>query len=437
MRSKSVAPATIALLASGCASGLPGLRPLSFQQPGDTRVYASYAPCPHRAGDNFAPFLAAAALEVSSKLIAGFGTALTKGAEGGQLPASVATANIEIGTELPQCLIVIRGRFTAASSGERATPLPPTADKMRLMTASGAMVDAALPTVYGLQHYVEIQLMRSRNGTAMTFGPAILYVAKSMDGSKDGDRSVSIAVKFERPGHDAIGSAVLIGNRRIGEMEAYAVDESRRLPHEAPWFATIASAGAAAAPAGPAAPTAQPASDGQLPAKPGGADQPPAKPGPSAADPKALSAAAATAAPGAANGPTPFTATVTVVETRPTKAFLAFVASVFTSLEPTINGAIKDQIDPATRRTAAEGALDKDSAYSTALASAQTALLTYCPLPAATARADLVTKSAAARVAQIAANKAALAIDLAVPFPQLVEVGSGDPTAVAACASYR
>lgn len=425
---------------SGCASGLPGLRQLTYQQPGDTRVYASYAPCPHKAGDNFAPVLAAIALEVGSKLINGFGTALSKGAEGGALPASVATVNVEIGKEIPKCLVVIRGSFSPSKPGEKPSALPDGDTKLRLMNTAGEQVDVALPTVYGLQHYIEIQLVSSRNGTAMTFGPAIIYIAQSMDGATTGDRAVSIAVKFERPGHDPIGSVVLISNRRIGDKDAYPVDESRRMQYEAPWFPTIATAEGGDASATDAGTTPTEGS-GNAPATPAGGNPPPApakaEPAKPAVKPGKVVASAAADAPTAPNGPTPFTITTTVIETRPTKEFLAFVASVFSGVEPQLNDALKDRIDPATRTTNAAAGIDLQTAYTTSFAAAQTAMYEYCALPGTSAKADLISKSAAARIAQLGANKAALSADLKAPFGQLVEVGTGDPASVAACAAYQ
>lgn len=53
-----------------------------------------------------------------------FGTALAKGAEGGKLPASIATTNTEIGQGLPLCVIVIRGAFQPEKGRMKAVPLP-------------------------------------------------------------------------------------------------------------------------------------------------------------------------------------------------------------------------------------------------------------------------------------------------------------------------
>ena len=414
-----------ASLLGGCASGLPGLRPLTYQEPGDTRVYVSHKACPHTAGANFAPVLAALAVEAASQLIKGFGTALTKGYEGGALPASTATTNIEVSQEVPQCLIIIRGRFSPDDSHKTEVPLPDIAadtNPLKLVKRDGTTIETTLPKVYDLQHYIELQILPSQNKTALTFGPALIYVARSMDGATEGDRSLSIAVKFDRPGHDGVGSAVLIGNRRIGDKDAYNLDERERLRYEAPWFAAIeapealASAGGGAGAGGVihavAPPPATPAGGGD-----GGAA--PAK------------------APGKVNGPFPYTLTTTVIETRPTKEFLTFVASVFNGAQPALIDAVKREIDPATKLAARRTTIDQQSAYSTAFATAQTSLLTYCALPVGSTKTDLITKSAAARTAQLAANKAALTADLTMPFPDLVEVGTANPSSESICASYK
>jgi hypothetical protein len=265
-----------------------------------------------------------------------------------------------------------------------------------------------------------------------------------MDGAVKGDRAISIAVKFDRPGHDAIGSVVLISNRQIGDKKAYDVDASQRMQYEAPWFASIASAEGTAPAA--AADGVSPVKDAAGNAPPAPGDKPVPAPGkpapakPAKAPPKPVKPnppTVAADAPATPNGPTPYTITATVIETRPTKEFLAFVASVFAGVEPQLNDALKNQIDPATRATNAGTDIDHQSAYVTAYATAQTAMFAYCVLPGATAKGDLITKSAAARVGQLAANKAAIAADLNAPYAQLVEVGTADPTTVGTCAAYQ
>ena len=420
-------------LLSGCAGGLPGLRPLTYQEPGETRVYTSYKACPHTSGKNFAPVLTAVGVEAASQLIKGFGTALTKGAEGGALPASVSTTNIEVGADLPQCLVIVRGRFAASSDDPEAIALPSTgsAQPLRIVKRDGSKAPAALPAVLDLQHYIELQLLPSANRTAMTFGPALIHVARSMDGARSGDRTLSIAVKFDRPGKDEVGSAVLIGNRRIGDLTAYPRDPRDRMLYEAPWFAIIEGV----APAGKPGSGVSTAAQDELPTTPEGTTaNPDAQTGAIAAAPEVTSS---TKDAGAVNGPLPYTVTTTVIETRPTKEFLAFVASVFNSVEPTINSEVKGTIDPAARRTAAATSLDNESAFATSFAAAQTSLLAYCALPATTDRSDLISKSASALTAQLAANKAALSADRTQPFPTLVEVGSDDPSTVDGCAGYR
>jgi hypothetical protein len=130
----------------------------------------------------------------------------------------------------------------------------------------------------------------------------------------------------------------------------------------------------------------------------------------------------------------PVTVTSTVVETRPTKEGLAFIATVFNGLEPKIEEALKPVIDDQARHAADATSLGVQADYATAEGAARAAVISYCSASSAETTAagkqDRITKSSAARTAQLKANVAAIKAELAQPFTTLVAVSSGLPTAV-------
>jgi hypothetical protein len=435
MRKIALASAAFALALSGCANGLPGLRPLTYQQPGDTRLIVSYAPCPHlsQQGKNFAPLIAAVILAAAAKVLDNFGTALQKGSEGGNLPASNSTSNFELYSgDLPQCLIAIRGKFEQTDKLKTAIALPtvepvllngkPVAN-ITVRDETGARVPGSLPQVYELQHYVELAISPSRNQTALTFTPAFTWIAKSMDGGTSGSRGLSIAVKFSRPGGQDTGSAVLLEDRTIGKQESYVPLPDGHYAHEAAWFSTIGANNGS----GSTTQRAETKADAPLAPAGTGTGQA-AQPAPAAAP--AAPAAPAPAASPAPNEPFPFTATVTIVESRPTKEFIAFVASVFTAARPAIDTGLKNAIDPATKLTNQQTALDNEGTYGDALAKAKVAVLNYCALDSTSKPADRLTASGSAHQLQAVANKAALSADYSVPFGSLAIVSDGIPKTV-------
>jgi hypothetical protein len=328
---------------------------------------------------------------------------------------------------------------------------PAGVQPLKFVRPDGSEALADLPLVYDLQHYIELELLPSYNKTSMTFGAALIYIARSMDGAKTGDRSLSIAVKFSREGHPELGGAVLIGNRQIGDSQAYPVGAPGRMLYESPWFPIIE--GSDPDKGGPSVATlvgGVQQGGSQVPTTPVGTTLPVTHSGTTTATARTTTAATkATAsttahappapakAAGTANGPLPYTVTTTVIETRPTKEFLAFAASVFTNVEPAVTDAVKGAIDPATQLSAKATAIDTQTAYATAYANAQTALFAYCALKPDIAKADLIAKSLAARTSQLAANKAALTADITAPFPTLVDVSTSDPQAINACTPYR
>ncbi|WP_242187252.1 hypothetical protein [Sphingomonas sp. CARO-RG-8B-R24-01] len=427
------------MLLSGCANGLPGLRPLTYQHPAETRLLVSYAPCPHasRQGKNFAPLIAAIVLGAAGKLLDNFGTALQKGSEGGNLPASIASANFELyNQDLPQCLIVIRGNFEHTEKAKTEVALPTVepvsvggtpVPTILVRDTTGNCVAGTLPDVYELSHYIELSIAPSRNQTALTFTPAYTWIAKSMDGGTSGSRGLSIAVKFSRPSGQDTGSVVLLENRAIGKQDTYRSMPDGHFAHEAAWFATIGANNGSGAAAARATKSADPVSSGT-----GHATESAPATAPDAAVVATTTpapAAAAEAASGAPvpNEPFPFTATVTVVESRPTKEFVAFVASVFTAARPAIDTALKNAIDPATQLANQKTALDNEGGYGDALAKAKVAVVNYCALDATSKVTDRISQSGSVRQLQAAANKAALSADYGVPYSVLATVSDGDP----------
>jgi len=423
----------------GCASGLPGLRPLTYATPGQAMVFATGDKCVHEPADKeFGGLVAAALTGVASTLLKNFGTALTEGAKGGALPSSTATRNLQLDPgKTPKCVVVVRGSFQPG--GKAVDPidlasflgLPGDAADQRRRLA-----DLRLPPVYRVDHYVELRVGASSNGKALTFAPLFVRVARSIDGAASGERDLSIAVKFNRAGADPVGSAVVVADRRIGVSSEWAPDADGRYAIEAPWFGTFHAppaptgggqgAGAAAGQgAGPAAPAAGPVGGGGAGA--GGAIAgPPAGPGGSTTPTMQSRAADAV----------PVTVTVTVVETRPTNEGLAFVATVFNGLQPKIEAAVKPLIDSDARRATdvAEetGDLGLQVDLATAEGTAQSALIGYCSASSAAldaaGRQDRIAKSIAARNAQLKANVAAIKAGVAQPYGALVSISADPPS---------
>jgi len=362
------------LVLGGCANGIAGFRPTTYREPAETRVFVSEESCPSLQGAQLAPIIATIALGAASRLLEGFGNALARAGEGGALPASIASSNFEVPRGVtPKCLIIIRGDFAAPRPGARPVTLPSTAFVTQMLGTNQRFVDStvSLPPVYELHHYVELQILNSVDSSALSFAPVYVNFVRSMDGGTSGQREVSITVKFDRPGKTQTGSVLLIGARQLGRVDWFAPYEpTRRFPYEAAWFSSFHQ----------------------------------------------NTQADATATAGATNLPIPVTVTTTIIETRPTREFLTFIAGVFNGARPTIEGALKSEFDPATREAEDRSALTTQGAYATALAGAHNAVIAYCALGAASTPTDRYTKSAAARTAQLAANSAAMAADVNMPF---------------------
>lgn len=371
-----IASAFSLLLLSGCASGVAGLRPLTYSEPAETRVLVSYESCKHMdsTGPQVGPIAAALFLGVASKALEGFGKALSEGAAGGPLPASVASANMEASSaNPPKCIMIIRGKFAPPNGASVVTP------DGKFAKFDGAKVVAdSMPKLTELHHYIELQLIASKDLTAMTFAPVFTEIRKSVDGTeKKGSRELSIALAFSRPSlKEPVGGAVLIGDRMIGVGQEYKA-HGGRYPFESPWFG------------------------GFLPEK--------------------STAGAAGVNPfitGGTTGLTPVTVTATVIETRPTKEFLAFVATAFGAVKPAIEAKLKETIDPASLESASNSTFDAEAKFAEAHGKALTAALAYCDFADASPakRSKRAELSGAARALQVAANKAAFAADMPAAF---------------------
>lgn len=306
--------------------------------------------------------------------------------------------------------------------------------------AGGGYEDKDLPPVYDLQHYVELSLLQSENKSAVSFAPVFTRIARSMDGSRSGSRELAISLQFKRAGADPTEGAVQIGDRQIGKQDTYTVRaETGRYPHESAWFTGV----------GVPAPTEAEGDARPVDAKSGGdaggggggavqgGNAPPQPHGAPAGNTATQNTAGDNST--ADNkpkkeeaGPYPYTVTATVVETRPTRQFLAFIASVFTATQPAIESEIKGKIDSAQRRANESGDIDTQAAYREALGTAHSAITEYCALgDGDDKRAERWAKSGSASKAQLDANKAALAA-LVRPLPfsreNLIQVTGGKPT---------
>ena len=400
-----VALLPVAVLCAGCTS-LPGLRPLTFATPGEARVFASPGRCPHEpvVQGEAAPLIAAVLTAAASQLLTNFGTALSEGAKGGNLPSSVATLNMTLPPDgVPRCLLIVRGSFESQTgqakpiSMEALFDLPAGAE-----TELKARLDAfTLPSVYRVDHLVEIQVLAAPNNRALSFAPLFVRLDRSLDESQEGSSSLSVGVKFQRVGASSeSGSVVVVPDLTIGKHgPALQLNpKSGRFPRESPWFGTFHSLPAAASAEGPPPP------------------------------PIAL-----TTVFSPSETAVPVTLTTTVVETRPTREGLAFIASIFSSVKPKIEEALKPVLDPnfkaaeEQKQLAAE--LTGDAEHEAALTAAKLAVLAYCSAsssdPGAVGKQDRLTKSSAARVAQLKANASAVKYGKTRAYDTYVAVSEG------------
>lgn len=437
-------------LLSGCAAGLPGLRPTSYASPGEARIFVSTEPCVHdETGKEAVGLVATLATAAASALLDSFGTALTKGAEGGALPQAAAVRNLTLEPgRVPSCITFVRGAFNPTRADRSAVDLSsllwkaddvPSAEYQRRLTA------LRIPKLYRLDHYVELRLLEAPNRRALTFFPTYVLINRSLDGARSGDRDLTVNLKFSRPGGQDAGGPVALFGQQIGQARPYMIDAvTKRATYEAPWFTFPIPLAAPAATAG----NAGAANDSPKPGNTGGTQSAPQSPTPiTAGTGLGTSNGAGSGAAGSqtvdpfssTNTAIPITVTVTAVETRPTRAGLAFIASVFNGAKPELNKALAPLINSNTADTQEAAELGLQAEYASALGAARTALLSYCLAPnkevSTAGRSARITASASARTAQLKANAAALKLGSAPPYPTLVTVSDALPEdSAGACA---
>ncbi len=406
-----MAMAAFVLMGTACTSA-PGFRPLSYAAPGEARVFASPDQCPHEplVQAEAAPLVAAILTGAASQLLSNFGTALTEASKGGNLPSSVATLNMSLPPDgVPRCLLIIRGAFDSSAEHPTAVDLPslfelPDDAKAELAERLKAF---AMTDVYRVDHLVEIQLTASPNSKALSFAPLFVRIDRSLDESRDGTRSLSVGVKFQRVGATSeAGSVVVVPDRVIGKATPGMArnETTKRYPRESPWFGTFHATSAPAGGAGVAGLA--------------GAAAPPPPP------------VVLTTVFSDAKDAVPVTVTTTVVETRPTREGLAFIASIFSAVKPKIEEALKPMLDSNFK--AAEDVKEQaakltgDADHQATVTTAKLAVLTYCENSSADAAAagkqDRLTKSSAARVAQLKANASSIKYDQPLIYDKYIEV---------------
>ncbi len=441
--------ATAALMVSSCANGFSGARPLTYKEPAETRVLVSYDGCPDTSqeGEQFAPLVAAIAVGAATSLLEGFGNALSNAAQGGALPSSIAASNTEVTPKyFPKCLIIVRGDLEPAPDASKIKEWLPNTKFDGSYRPAGGGKKAKLPMVKDLHHLLQLQIINSRNNEAFTFAPVLTYVKKSMDGSKKGSRELSVAVQFARPDKDKpTGGVVLIGNRQIGQIDTYKPLENSRHPYESPWFKGVLLA---ADKAGGAAGNLEGDDKKENSGRDNAVESPPPKletaeavmneitplpPAPSVpSDGIDLGAIGSVQGGGSIEKIfVPVTITTTVIETRPTKEFLAFVASVFNkNAKPVLDSKLKSALDPATIEKEVNDAFDAEAAYVTAYGAAQEAIINYCALKGLgmdkNNAASRIKASSSARNLQILANKAAVAADRERPYSPSKFINASD-----------
>lgn len=448
---KSVGLVAFAGLAlAGCASGFPGVRPLTYATPGEARVFATGERCVHEpTGREAAPLVAAFLTGAASQLIKNFGSALAEGAKGGPLPTSTATLNLQLepGTA-PRCLVVVRGSFQPTANAPAALNL---ADYLGVQagTEFAQRLDGlSIPPLYRIDHYVEVRVASSANNRALTLAPTWVQVDHSLDGSTSGERDFTVTIMFNRVGGATpVGSTLLLADRRVrGGAVRYDPLPSGRYALEAPWFAGFHDAPATVAAAAAATGNAAALARTNTQAAAGAQQPPPQVIGAGGAG--AGGAGGAISLPGAvqpgssianmhsrSKTAVPVTITATVVETRPTNQGLAFISSVFNGVQPKLEEQAKLLLDSNAARVAqvaAESAdLTTQSAYQAALAAAMTARIAYCETSStagdAAGKTDRINKSKLLYDAQVKANDAALKADSDLPFDRFATISEKLP----------
>lgn len=419
---------------SGCSSGFPGARPLTYSTPGEARLFVSANECPHVSESK--EFLPAAVLvtAIGSQLLTNFGAALAKGAEAGKLSPEAATLNMMPDSgAMPKCIVIIRGEFDKTDATSQSIEkydlfsVPSNEQNMKIKVDN-----LKIPAVYRADYVIETRLMMSNNKKAIKLAPVYFRFNRSIDGDTSGTRDMTVTYDFTTPGGNKSGSVLVIRNKSIGGQEqAFGVNDYGNYTIESPWFTPFN-----------VSPTL-PSSKGVKPDTIHGQR----KSGNSLPDVMSNSDVKKTAKPDENNVlPTgspyrnlpssilfsdkpdamPVTLSSTIVETRPTNEGLAFIASVFTAVKPDIENSIKESIDPETIKKTSSEISNAESTYLTALGEAKKAELDYCTLSqkdnSTAARTERIMKSAAAGSAQAKANSAAIIMGKTYEFTSIIPV---------------
>lgn len=390
---------------SACAAGLPSLRPTSYAMPGEAHVYATGHDCIHEpardSGQELAPIVVAALTGIASQLLKNFGTALSEGAKGGPLPTSAATTNLELEPDaVPRCIVIIRGAFQPTTKTSNALDLQDVLGIRGKAAEVTRLQSLNIDPVYRIDHFIELRVDASANKKALTVAPVWVLMNQSIDGARKGKRDVSVAVQFTRVGsNDKFGSTIVLQDRELGATASQFVRHpaTKRWQVESPWFATFHATS-----------TKEGASSSAIPS---------------------MNSRTETAIP--------VTLGVTVVETRPTKEGLAFIAGIYNGIEPKLAERAKLLIDSdaaqAADATVDSAALTLKANFETAKASARSAGITYCETSSkaedAAGKLDRIAKSKALFEAQVKANDAALKADLPQPFSSFVSISEKLPDA--------
>lgn len=291
--------------------------------------------------------------------------------------------------------------------------------------------------------FLEVAVVPSSGGSALRLVPNYLEYRRLIEGrSKDGekhDRGIAFEVAVHAPGvgpkdKDAVGATLVLGmmttgygynlrdgtRRKIGQP-AWS-EEKHYLPLEytSGWFKTFA-------------PEVQKATNSRTNAGPGDSsdDESPSPAG--------------SAPGGAAESETtrqllPRTVTVTFTETRAPRKFLLFLADVFDAgkeeIQEAAELAVLESKQAEAELAAAQASTTLMTDYLTKLSAAEVAIIEYCgantdATPAG--RSDRISKSAAANVAQRAANVSAVAASQPLPYTSFVPV-TGDAIDTNFCA---
>lgn len=408
---------------SGCSSGFPGARPKTYAAPGEARVFASTDRCPHAPSGLESAIVVSAVAAITSQALSNFATVLEKGAEGGELQSSTSILNMNLDPGvIPRCIVIVRGDFESTSLNSRALSTnnifnfsPPSAEQSKRITSLN------LPSIYRVDHLIEISVIPSSNKTALAFAPNFVRIDKSIDGSKSGERDLSVSLKFNNSSSTEKGSVILIQNNKIGNTPTvYTKDiNTDQYPIESPWFSSFNTLQT----------TSNVTADGSAPHTEKRKGTVKSVPNDPRKQPETVFSKSDLSLP--------VTLTSTVIETRPTNEGLAFIAAIFTSIKPKIEDSLKEYYDPTIQLNTEKNSLTNQTDYLMALQQAESSLIDYCSGMkqdnSADGKKDRLVKSGTARIDQLKANKAALEAGIYPPYKELVRLSSENTNGDSIC----